>query len=115
MIYEKNINGVYFTIYCNTFKTRNSWGHEVTLYQGTNQIGGIKLRYYNRTWEIYQFRTAIQIVIMEAVDRAKALAREAFKRLNGYKIITKKRSAEFWAYLNTDPTYQMFNSLYNMF
>jgi hypothetical protein len=52
---------------------------------------------------------------MEAVDRAKALAREAFKHLNGYKIITKKRTAEFLAYLNTDPTYQMFNSLYNMF
>lgn len=115
MIYEKNINGVDFTLYCNTWETRNSWGHEVTLYQGTNQIGRIKLRYYNRTWESYKFRTAIQIVIMEAVDRAKALAREAFKRLNGYKIITKKRSAEFLAYLNTDLKYQMFNSLYNMF
>ena len=115
MIYIKNINGVYFTIYCNTWKTCNSWGHEVTLYQGTNQIGRIKLRYYNRTWETYLFRTAIQKVIMEAVDRAKALAREEFKRLNGYKIITKKRSAEFLAYLNTCPKYQMFNSLYNMF
>ena len=115
MIYEKNINGVDFTIYCNTWETRNSWGHEVTLYQGTNQIGRIKLRYYNRTWEIYQFRTAIQLVIMEAVDRAKAFAREAFNRLNGYKIITKKRAAEFLAYLNTDQKYHIFNSLYYMF
>lgn len=115
MIYEKNINGVYFTIYCNTWEIRNSWGHEVTLYQGTNQIGRIKLRYDTRTWESYEFRTAIRLVIMEAVDRAKALAREAFKRLNGYKIITKKRAAEFLAYLNTDQKYQMFNSLYKMF
>lgn len=115
MIYEKIINGNDFTLFCSTWKTRNSWGHEVTLYQGTNQIGRKRLRYYNRTWESYEYRTAIRLVIMEAVDRAKALAREAFKRLNGYKIITKKRSAEFLAYLNTDQKYQMFNNLYNMF
>ena len=115
MIFEKKINGIDFTLFCSTWETRNSWGHEVHFFRGNNQIGMIQLRYYNRTWENDEFRTALRLVIMQAVDRAKALAREAFKRLFGYKIITKKRAAEFSAYLNKDKEYQMFNELYKMF
>lgn len=115
MIFEKQINGVDFTLFCSNWKTRNSWGHEVHFFRGNNQIGVVRVRYFNRTWESYEYRTALRLVIMEAVNRAKALAREAFKRLNGDKIITKKRAAEFSAYLNQDKEYQMFNELYNMF
>lgn len=33
MIYNKEINGVKFTFVCESWKTRNSWGHQVTLYK----------------------------------------------------------------------------------
>lgn len=52
MIYNKEINGVKFTFVCESWRTCNSWGHEVTLYKNdTFKVGRAKIRYYNRTWE----------------------------------------------------------------
>ena len=51
MIYNREINGVKFTLVCESWSTRNSWGHEVTLYKNDYaKIGRAKIRYYNRTW-----------------------------------------------------------------
>lgn len=57
MIYNKGINGVKFTLVCESWNTRNSWGHMVTLYKNDSiKIGRAKIRYYNRTWESYQYQ-----------------------------------------------------------
>ena len=80
MIYNREINGVKFTLVCESWSTRNSWGHEVTLYKNDfAKIGRAKIRYYNRTWECYQYQSAI-----------KAAAKIAFKELHHYKVLTKK-------------------------
>lgn len=43
MIYNKEINGVKFTLVCETWNTRNSWWHEVTLYKNdTFKVGRAK-------------------------------------------------------------------------
>ncbi len=115
MIFDKEIDGVDFSFYCSTWKTRNSWGHEVRLFIDGNQMEMVKLRYYNRTWESYEFRTAIRLVITKIVDREKDLAREIFKSMNDYKIMTKKRTAEFLDFLKKDKSYQTYTKLYNMF
>lgn len=116
MIYNKEINGVKFTFVCESWKTRNSWDHEVTLYKNdTLKVGISKIRYYNRTWECYQFQCAIKAVIFETIERIKAAAKIAFKALHNYKVMTKKRAAEFTEYLTKDPAYNMYNELYRMF
>lgn len=116
MIYNKEINGVKFTFVCESWKTRNSWGHEVTLYKNdTLKVGISKIRYYNRTWECYQFQSAIKAVLFETIERIKAAAKIAFKALHYYKVMTKKRAAEFTEYLTKDPAYNMYNELYRMF
>lgn len=116
MIYNKEINGVKFTFVCESWKTRNSWGHKVTLYKNdTLKVGISKIRYYNRTWECYQFQSAIKAVIFETIERIKAAAKIAFKALHNYKVMTKKRAAEFTEYLTKDPTYNMYNELYRIF
>lgn len=116
MIYNKEINGVKFTFVCESWKTRNSWGHEVTLYKNdTFKVGISKIRYYNRTWECYLFQSAIKAVIFETIERIKAAAKIAFKALHNYKVMTKKRAAEFTEYLTKDPAYNMYNELYRMF
>lgn len=116
MIYNKEINGVKFTLVCEFWKTRNSWGHKVALYKNDNLlIGTAKARYYNRTWERYQFQGVIKSVIFDAIERIKAAAKVAFKALHDYKVMTKKRAAEFTEYLTKDPAYNMYNELYRMF
>ena len=116
MIYNKEINGVKFTLVCESWCTRNSWGHEVTLYRNDYaKIGRAKIRYYNRTWESYQYQTAIKSVIYEAIAKIKAAAKIAFNELHNYKVLTKKRAAEFAKYLVNDPEFAIYNELYKMF
>ena len=116
MIYNKEINGVKFTLVCESWRTRNSWGHEVTLYKNdTLKVGRVKIRYYNRTWESYQYQTAIKSVIYEAIAKIKAAAKIAFLTLHNYKVMTKKRAAEFAKYLANDPEFAIYNELYKMF
>lgn len=116
MIYNKEINGVKFTLVCESWRTRYSWGHEVTLYKNDfAKIGRAKIRYYNRTWESYQYQSAIQCVISQAINEIKAAAKVVFKELHHYKVLTKKRAAEFTEYLTKDPAYNMYNELYRMF
>lgn len=116
MIYNKEINGVKFTFVCESWKTRNSWGHEVTLYKNdTFKVGYTKIRYYNRTWESYLYQSAIKNVIIDVLEKIKAAAKKAFKALHNYKVMTKKRAAEFTEYLTKNPAYNMYNGLYRMF
>ena len=116
MIYNKEINGVKFTLVCESWCTRYSWGHEVTLYKNDfAKIGRSKIRYYNRTWESYQYQSAIKAVIFETIERIKAAAKETFKTLRHYKVLTKKRAAEFAKYLVNDPEFAIYNELYKMF
>ena len=116
MIYNKEINGVKFTLVCESWCTRNSWGHEVTLYKNDYaKIGRAKIRYYNRTWECYQYQSAIKAVIFETIERIKAAAKKAFLTLHNYKVMTKKRAAEFAEYLAQDSEFAIYNELYRMF
>ena len=116
MIYNKEINGVKFTLLCESWRNRNSWGHEVTLYKNDYyKIGRAKIRYYNRTWECYQYQSAIHFVISQAINDIKAAAKKAFLTLHNYKVMTKKRAAEFAKYLANDPEFAIYNELYRMF
>lgn len=116
MISERTINGVKFTLVCEYWKTKKSWGHEVTLYKNNVLIiGHVKVRYYNRTWEQYMYQRAIKSVIYNAIEEIKAAAKKAFLTLHSYKVMTKKRAAVFLEYLKQDNTYNMYNELYRMF
>lgn len=116
MIYNKEINGVKFSLVCESWRTRNTWGHEVFLYKnGIFKVGSIRIRYYNRTWESYEYQSAIKNVIYNAIQKIKAVAKKAFLTLHNYKILTKKRAAEFTEYLAKDIEYNTYNELFEMF
>lgn len=116
MIYNKEINGVKFTLVCESWNTLNSWGHEVTLYKNdTLKVGQAKIRYYNRTWECYQYQNAIKSVILDVLEKIKEAAKMAFLTLHNYKVLTKKRTAAFLEFLNQNNAYNMYNELFRMF
>lgn len=116
MIYEKEINGVKFTFVCESWHDRRSWGHKVTLYKNhTVVIGTAKIRYYNRTWERYQYQSIIKSVIFNIIAKIKSDAKIVFKNSNNYKVMTKKRAAEFSKYLQHNSDIYIYNKLYEMF
>lgn len=116
MIYNKEINGVRFTLVCESWTDRSGWGHKVTLYRNdTVTVGSYKVRYYNRTWESYLYQSAIKGVIYNVMKALETTIKDTFKKIHGYKVITKKRASEFVMYLNQDKEYMMYNTLYGMF
>lgn len=116
MIYNKDINGVKFTLVCESWQTKTAWGHKVSLYRNYSfLVGSAKIRYYNRTWEKYQYQSTIKSVIYNAIQDIKAVAKKAFLTLHNYKVMTKKRAAEFTEYLAKDLEYNTYNELFKMF
>lgn len=116
MIFNKEINGVKFTIVCESWTDKTSWVHKVTLYKNdTLKIGSYKVRYYNRTWEAYKYQSAIKGVIYNAFEDLKTALKETFKAVHGYKILTAKRAKELATYLQQNTDYITYNELYKMF
>lgn len=116
MIYNKEINGVKFTLVCESWQTKTAWGHKVSLYRNYSfLVGSAKIRYYNRTWEKYQYQSAIKSVIYNAIEEIKAAAKKVFLSMHNYKVMTKKRLAAFLQYLKEDNTYNTYCELCRMF
>ena len=116
MIYNREINGHKIKLVCESWNNRNSWGHEVTIYKNNNEIiGRAKIRYYNRTWECYKYRTAILKAIVNAIARITTEAKKTYKELHNYQVLTKKRACGFYGYLAKNQDYQICQELSLMF
>lgn len=51
----------------------NAWGHEAKCFLNGQEVASQKVRYYNRTWEAYQFDT-VKNCLMDKVDKEKVLS-----------------------------------------
>lgn len=53
-----------FKIVAYLYDTRSSWGHKAELIENNNYtLNTYKIRYYNRTWESYQYQSVIKAVL----------------------------------------------------
>lgn len=61
------------TIVCEWGKTRNGFKHTVTYLRDGNEVADAKVNYLNRTWESYEYETAIHKLLdkMELPDAKK--------------------------------------------
>lgn len=66
-----------------SYETRYSWGHKAHLYrvktpaQNDELIQSTKIRYYNRTWERFQFESALFNVVEKALKNKVITPQEA--------------------------------------
>lgn len=72
-----------------TYETRYSWGHKAHLYRvrrpehNDDLIESVKVTYYNRTWERFQFESALYQVV-EKARRKKLITEAEAKVCNDY-------------------------------
>lgn len=52
-----------YTVECNTYETRYSWGHYAKLVKNGYVIDESKFTYYNRTWEAYTYQSIIHSLL----------------------------------------------------
>lgn len=113
--FKKEINGKSFTILCNYWGTRNSWGHEATLYVDSQKIKSYKIRYYNRTWESYTFQSVINACIYNTLKELEENLKALFKKERGFKRLTETRKADFKEYLSLNADYKDLQAFYKEF
>lgn len=84
---------------CRFENTRSGFKHVCTMiptFHGVTLDNVTCTRYYiNRTWEKYEFQSALLSAIDKLLESATTEHKEAFKVNRGYQIMTKKRLAEF--------------------
>lgn len=62
------------SIGCEVWNRGNSaWGHEAKLFYKGEEVESNRVRYYNRTWEAYQFDT-VKSGLMSKLDESKSLS-----------------------------------------
>jgi len=53
-------------------KTRNGFKHEATILKNGSEVGFAKVNYLNRTWEAYEYQTAIKkLLIIQLFQQKK--------------------------------------------
>lgn len=58
-IKRKIINDNKWELINEYWETYNAWGHKTTVLRNGHDYGSHKVRYYNRTWEMYTYQTCM--------------------------------------------------------
>ena len=58
-----------FKIVAYSYETSSSWGHKAELIRNNDYtLNTYKIRYYNRTWEKYEYQSVIKSVLNDYID-----------------------------------------------
>ena len=82
------INGTEYTFFNESWSVGYRWGHKSVLYRDGVEIGSKKIRYYNRTWEAYQFQSCMQWVVSELLEELLSYGIMKYKIENNIKRLT---------------------------
>lgn len=102
IIKSKKIMGKVFSIYAEGWSNSRAWGHRAVLRVNDFSTRESKIRYYNRTWESYQYESVIHSVIYGYIESVKNDIRENFKREKNIKRITERYKKELEKLVKTD-------------
>jgi len=83
-----------YTIINEHWENANAWGHRSVLLRNGREIARNKVRYYNRTWEKYEYQTCMYGVVEKLLDGSKKDYIRAFKEDNGISRLTQAKKDE---------------------
>ena len=90
-----------YTFVCDSFDTRDGFGHKVTLFCNNREISSAKRFYLNRTWECYRYQSAMHDAVNNVLKELKENIKNEFKNSHNYSTMNAKRTEEFNKYLET--------------
>lgn len=111
-IKEMQIDGHDIKFVNNTWETRYSWGHETTLFIDNEEINTSKCRYYNRTWECYQYQSIMKNCLYNYMDRVKTCFIDAYKLGHNIKRLCGNKKADCLQLLEDFEQYKMLKNAY---
>lgn len=90
------INENEYTFVCEGWSNSRSWGHRVVLIKNMYTMCEAKIRYYNRTWENYEFQTCMLKAIRIAEEHKQALELEYYKAKTGRKRLREAEKEDIY-------------------
>lgn len=73
--FDFTVNGEKISFFCNTTNTKNGFCHHVYVIGGGKDYEYTRVSYYNRTWESFQYETALY----RAIDKFPKSIREPLR------------------------------------
>lgn len=109
------VDGKRFEFICRSWGTRSGFAHGAEMIDMENYtiMAEAKRYYLNRTWECWDFQSAILDAIEKAKGYREARIADRLRGVNGWKNITKKRRGELDRALEIDPEFSTLTKLYN--
>lgn len=106
-------NGTKFEFVCESWSTSRAWGHRVKMYVDDCYYpsADVKIRYYNRTWEAYQYQSCMHAAVGKARSEHETIIITDYKEDHNIKRLTKERRAQV---LEHDEYWNTLNELYKM-
>ena len=85
------INNNEYTFFNEVWEVRYAWGHSSELYLNSVKIAESSVRYYNRTWESYQFQSVMMRAVENYTSELLWEAIDRYKQENNIKRLTKDK------------------------
>ena len=115
MVKTINMDGKRYEFICRSWGTRSGFAHGAEIIDMENYtiMARAKRFYLNRTWECWDFQSAI----LDAIEKAKSYREEAIKdrmkEVNGWKKMNGERWGKLHQALGADPEFSTLTKLYN--
>lgn len=90
---KKTINNNDYYFRNEVWEVRYAWGHSSELYLNSVKIAESSVRYYNRTWESYQFRVVMLQTVEGYISELLDEEIQEYKEANNIKRLTKDKKA----------------------
>lgn len=96
-IKKYNINKNEYTFVCEVWSNYRSWGHRVNLLRNNYEIAEARIRYYNRTWENYEFQTCMLKAIRIIEEHKQTSELEYYKEKTERKRLREAEKQEIYS------------------
>ena len=102
-----------FKIVAQSYETSNSWGHKAYLVNDNNYtMNTYKIRYYNRTWECYQYQSVIKSVLNDYMTQLINDYINDYKDTNNIKRLSAQLKQQLTAQAKMTTLYEKLNTFY---
>lgn len=93
----KTIGDKEFVFYNEWKDCKSGFRHNTQLLQNAREIGCASCKYENRTWEAYEYQTAMKNAVQHAIANREYDVLEAYRQKMGRLRTTKKEQESIWS------------------
>ena len=85
------INDSEYIFFNESWSVGMRWGHKTTLHENGVEITEARARYYNRTWEAYQYQSVMKNAVYKLINELLFYAIVKYKFENNIKRLTQEK------------------------